>query len=449
VKSTLKKWLKQVTKPLTIWLELDPAHPMVILRNSLDWNHLIDIAERHRRKKLKSNAGKKPSQRILIGAVIVRVMESCTLRKASDLMRHYGPARYLCGLEYSIWTPNFRTLSDFEILLGIEGLREINNYVLQIAKELGFIDIKGLCADTTAQEAMIPYPNEVGLMGSFAKSVDLAIDCLKRRASGVKDAIKENIGKIKKLVRKHRLFCKSKEEKQKTEKSLLNQASALNKKIKDFIGNVSKSTLAGLCGHQKIAFARLKQLSSAFTQLAPDIDYYICNRSAANGKIVSLFLSAVHAIVRGKIGKKTEFGIKWVINQIRGGYISIFKCGKASEQDCAVKAVEHHKELFGVMPVEYGYDRGGWSEPHIKKIKEKGVKRIAIAPKGKAKWKVSKRCQERMTRERAQVEGKIGTMKQQGFNRPHAKTNEGMERSAHRSALRFNLTKLIKDSAGK
>lgn len=441
-----RKWLGKVVGLLPITILLCPDHPMVRLKKALDWQVLLEIIERHRKKKLKNAAGRKPASRVTLGAVIVRILESCTLRKASDLLRHYGPARYLCGLEYSPWTPNFRTLSDFEVLLGADGLQEINNYVIAVARSLGFADITGLCSDTTAQEAAMPYPNDVGLMGRFARSIGSAINTMKGKARSIKPAATAQIDKALRLIRKHRLFCKTDQQKQKVERSLLSATRSLARTVSRFVSKATESTVSSLKGHQKTAFARISEMAATFKAIEGEINHYVERRSAVKGKTISWFIDKVRSIVRGKLGKKYEFGLKWGINQIRGGYVSLFRCDGMSEQDCAVKGVDHHIEQFGQAPKEYGYDRGGWSEPHIVKIKKKGVKQIAIAPKGKAKWKVSEQCKKRMTRERAQVEGKIGTLKMYGFNRPYAKTEGGMERSAYRTSVRFNLIKLLKDS---
>lgn len=450
MRKKISKWFQIITKKLMITISLDPNHPMVLIKDSLDWNHLISIAEKYRKKKIKNGAGRKPDLQTLTSAIIVRVLESCTLRKAMDLIRHYGPARYLCGLGLLKWTPNFRTISDFEIMLGADGLEEINNYILKIAMELGFINIKGLCADTTAQEANIPYPNEVGLMGSFAKTINSAIALLGRKLCSSKNTLLEKIETIKKLVRKHHLFCKTDKEKRKAEKKMLSTSNSICLEIKDVIKNMSKASIASLHGHQKSAYLRLQKMAKIFDKLSPQINYYIQNGTAIKGKIISLFQPLLHSIVRGKAGKKVEFGLKWGINQIRGGYISLFQLnGKAGEADYAVQGVKHHIELFGAAPEEYGYDRGGWSELHMKEIKDLGVKKIGIAPIGKLKWKVSKKDQKNIYKERAQVEGKIGTIKRYGFNKPNEKTENGMGRAAHRSEIRFNITRLIKDVLSK
>lgn len=66
------------------------------------------------------------------------------------------------------------------------GLQTINAYVLKKAEEYGFVEVRGLCSDTTAQEAKIPYPNEVGLMNTLAKSAQGAFSQLGRRIGEVK-----------------------------------------------------------------------------------------------------------------------------------------------------------------------------------------------------------------------------------------------------------------------
>ncbi len=56
-------------------------------------------------------------------------------------------------------------------MLGEKGLAEMNGYILRTAAEHGFADPNGLCTETTAQEAQIPYPSEVGHMSGFMKSL--------------------------------------------------------------------------------------------------------------------------------------------------------------------------------------------------------------------------------------------------------------------------------------
>src|SRR6185295_9537225 len=102
-----------------------------------------------------------------LGAVVLMSTRRMTYREAEDQIRHYGPARYLCGLADSDWTPDFTTIQDFVKLLGEDGLRRLNEFAVKHAVDEKLADPAEAVADTTAQEAAIPYPNEVGLLSAF------------------------------------------------------------------------------------------------------------------------------------------------------------------------------------------------------------------------------------------------------------------------------------------
>jgi hypothetical protein len=192
-------------------IDIAPKHPLVVLADMLDWTDMIEVVQGIRRKKLKNMAGRPPHLRALIGAVILMALRNLTYREAEDQIRHYGPARYLCGLTEADWTPDFTTIQDFTQLMGEEGMKAINEYAVKLAVKEKFADPRVAVADTTAQEAAIPYPNEMGLMSKFLASVRQA----SRRAGGaLKRFAKEvgrKVGKAKKKVREYRLLEKTQE----------------------------------------------------------------------------------------------------------------------------------------------------------------------------------------------------------------------------------------------
>lgn len=61
------------------------------------------------------------------------------------------------------------TIFEFAKMLGEGGMEKVNGVVLGLAKEYDLLDISTVMSDTTAQEAAVPYPNEVGLMGLVAE----------------------------------------------------------------------------------------------------------------------------------------------------------------------------------------------------------------------------------------------------------------------------------------
>src|SRR6516162_9333163 len=138
---------------------IEPTHKLVLLTDSLDWDEILDVVEEIRSSKLKSNAGRPPQLRALVGAILLKATRDITLREAEDLIRHYAPARYLCGLTDTDWSPDHNTLHDFEKLMGEEGVRRINEYVVKKAVKEKVADPSVVVGDTTAQEAAVPYPN--------------------------------------------------------------------------------------------------------------------------------------------------------------------------------------------------------------------------------------------------------------------------------------------------
>ena len=114
-------------------IPIEENHRLVLMTDGIDWTELLDIVEQIRLSKVKNGAGRPPHLRAMVGALLLKATRDMTLREAEDLVRHYAPARYLCGLTEAEWTPDFRTLNDFEILMGEDGVRIINEYTVKQA----------------------------------------------------------------------------------------------------------------------------------------------------------------------------------------------------------------------------------------------------------------------------------------------------------------------------
>jgi hypothetical protein len=408
------------------------------------------IAEVHRDKVVKSTRGLKPHYRALNGAVVVRTLKGSDLRGTEDLIRNYNPARYLCDLHNSMWTPDHVAIWEYEGMLGEAGLQEMTDYVLRTAADCGFADPRGLCTDTTAQEAYIPHPTEVGHMNAFMKSVRSNLETLLNHSKGLGKSsvgkMRDLCSKIGKKVRSHRLFAKTKEARLEINQSL----KTLSQNLMGHLGNLLTNVDAKTNLVQGMGTRALNNLSEDYhnmCRMLPQIIRWIETGKVVKGKIVSLFNVDFRAINRGKLGKQIEFGLKWGINQIRGGYVSVFMHSQMMCHDAnyAVMGVQEHIRIFGDPPKDFGFDRAGWSKEHKAEIRQLGVKNVAIAPKGQARWEVGPRVKDRMVRERAQIEGKIGTMKRSGLNKSEARISARVRMSALRAGLCTNLRRFAKD----
>jgi len=427
--------------PKSATINIRENHELMRLSDVVPWHELIDTSQDIRLSKVKAATGPEPRYRELLGAVVLMAVRPVTFREAEDLIAHYAPARYLCGLMDSSWSPDHITIFDFTQMLGSEGMDFLNRKVLLQAEELGLLNPNKLMADTTAQEAKIPYPNEVGLMKWFTELVSGAVKKAGGKFLAIKTKAKEVLKKVKSLARSSHLFAKDQEQKSKVGKKMYHSVKDLHDLLAGVIGEAERK----LHGKSSIELERLNQVMG---KLLPQILYFLETGFVASKKIIHLQMSELYAIVRGKSGKSVEFGLKWGINRISGFAMGfLMESGNVSDKKFCIKSIQEHIEMFGVAPNVFGFDRGGYSQKNINKAKKLGVRHVGIAPTGKTPWSVSERKAEEIRRERAQVEGTIGVLKSKKyrFNKPDARSTRSMATYGHRSFLGFNLSKTLRE----
>ena len=429
------------------------THRLVQIADTLDWDELQQRVQEIRLAKLKNGAGQPPHLRATLGAMVLMATRKLTYREAEDLIQYYAPARYLCGLTESNWTPDFTTIQDFTELMGEKGIKLINQHVVHMAVKHKLADPCTLVADTTAQEASMPYPNEMGLMSGFLTSVASAARTVGRGLKGFVQQTESQFKAAKQKAREYRLFAKTKESKDR----VMKQMAAIVEKLNDHLGKALGEAAAQrerLHKYGIVAKTKLGQLQATMSKLLPQIRYWIRTGYVASGKIINLHIPQLYSIVRGKVGKPVEFGLSWGITRLAGGYLLATLAQDRRElvdTKFAVRAVKDHIALFGQAPQAYAYDRGGYSAQNVSALKKLGVKDVGLAPRGRTQWSVSGVVRQRLVAERALVEAGIGTIKSSryGFNRPAARSAAMMGACGQRAVLGFNSNKLVRELAGR
>ena len=430
-------------------------HPVVILTDTIDWTEMEVRAEKVRARKLKNAAGRPPQLRALLGALTFMAIRKLPYREVEEQIRYYAPARYLCGLTETDWTPDFTTIQDFAQLMGEDGVKLINEAVVKQAVALGLADPKVVVADMTAQEAAIPHPNEMGLLGGFVRSVQAAAGKAGQGLKGFLAKAGNTFKAAKEQVRKYRLFAKDKAKavKDKMVAQMANIAEGINRDLGKALVAAAEQGRK-LRGHAVVACRKLGELHNTMTKLVPQIRHWLRTGFVAAGKIINLHIPELYSIVRGKVGKSVEFGLSWGITRLRGGFVlATMASAKKDFTDAtfAVQAVEQIAALFGKAPHSYAYDRAGHSAPNVERLRELGVRDVGLAPRGSTPWQVAGAVKARLIKERALVEGSIGTIKcpKYGFNRPAARSVAMMGVCGQRAVLGLNLTKLVRGAAKK
>jgi len=194
------------------------------------------------------------------------------------------------------------------------------------------------------------------------------------------------------------------------------------------------------------AVEKLEEITEFTKQLLPQIKEWMKRGKVATEKLLHCGITEARAIVKNKVGKKAEFGLKWLINRIGGGDVV---GARADERKMPILALKQYREVFGkeATPLMSVYDRAGSHAATEKKLKKEGVQKVAIQPKGQAEWSVAGEDQKEAISQRGKTEGVIGTLKsgRYEFNGGRQRTNESLKAAGHRSMFAMNITNFLRD----
>ena len=109
------------------------------------------------------------------------------------------------------------------------------------------------------------------------------------------------------------------------------------------------------------------------------IVHWVSTGKVAAHKIVHVGIPQARAIVRNKAGKKTEFGVAYLISRLGGGYVFGERIeAHADERQMPLQALSGYRAILGqeATPELVVYDRGGDSTPTRQKLALAGVKHV-------------------------------------------------------------------------
>lgn len=172
-------------------------------------------------------------------------------------------------------------------------------------------------------------------------------------------------------------------------------------------------------------------------------------------RIVSISQPHVRPIVRGKAGKRVEFGAKISISHQKDGYVSLDKLSwdAYNESSDLPEQIERYKKRFGYYPSSVHADTIYRNRENRKYCKERNI-RLSGKPLGRPKKPTSENADEikaqkilerQDERDRIPVEGKFGNCKRKGtLGRVMAKLAQTSESVIHVGIIMLNLEKYLR-----
>lgn len=435
----------------TVQIEVPLTHPLLVLKQALPWEALTEVMTRHWRqngKNVDGGPGLPWDSSFYVPLVVLMLVKALDSRHMEAYLAENVVARLFIGRGHQVQAQmrDHSNIARAYAALGQAGIEEVNQLIIKEAHGLGFVDAGSLSADTTAQELPIGYPNEPGILRGLAQRCGRALNRLKQRGvTGVEGAL-EQVQTILRSVKEHHLFPRDQADKRQVLIRILRevgelmvQTRPLVERLESRADRVIQSARSGLLAMQEV-----------IKPLMGQIVHWISTGKVAANKIIHVGIPQARAIVRNKAGKKTEFGLAYLINRLGGGYLFGTRiAANADERQIPLKALAEYRTIFGqgATPALVVYDRGGDSTATRERLASEGVQQVGIQPKGKRAWSVAEGVRDQIRSERGRTEGSIGILKSDRykFNKPKERLWHTLEMSGPRSLLSFNLNKFMRD----
>lgn len=360
------------------------------------------------------------------------------------MVRYHAGVRLLCGVEGSTETIDHTSIEDFRNTVGPEGAEELNAIIVRYAVKEGFTGNKLCSSDTTVQEAPICHPTEALHLRRIAEKLT---GIGKRVRKGLARKMEKLKKKAEEIYTEIRLFTRGKKEKtverkKKLARKLHRVVTGMHAEVKACIGEMGRA-----------ARDQYRDELALYRKMLEQIKIWMRTGFHPSGKIISLWYQDARAITRGKAARAVEFGRRWLISLLEGGYIIGRPCKKVgSDTDGKIlkEVLPQFKEVLGKMPDMLVYDRGGDGKTNHNFLKQAKVRKNCIFRKGKGKMDVGPRIFTLAKRGRALSEAAIATIKcgKYNFNKPRARSGASCITKGQMAMLGANVNRLLRDLRG-
>lgn len=294
-----------------------------------------------------------------------------------------------------------------------------------------------LIVDATCTPQDIKYPNDLDLLNRAREKTEIIIDILHQPLKG---KVKKARTYRKKARKQYLKIAKNKKMRKVKIRAGVRQQLSYVKRNLGYIDRLIENSDLGLLNKKN--YKDLLVIHELFRQQ----DWMYKNKShSIAGRIVSISQPHVRPIVRGKLGRSTEFGAKISISCVKGfAFIDKISWDNYNESCCLLKHIELYKKRFGYFPKEILGDQIYRTRDNRRLCRELGIK-LAGPPLGRPKKGDEKKYWFKEG-ERNPVEGKFGEGKRKyGLSRIMARLPETSETTMQMIFISMNMSKILRE----
>lgn len=448
--------------------ELDKENRWVILAELVPWDELAKVYA----QQLQSDAGRlSVDVRTVIAALIVKHMLRLDDRGTIQMIQENIYLQYFCGLKGFTTKAVFDAslFVDIRKRLGSQQFDAFNRLVIDKSQQLkphqarikrkatdknkdnsddnapsppGADNRGTLKVDATVADQEIKFPTDAGLLNASREKLEMIIDLL-----FIKEIDIQKPRTYRRKARKDFLNFSKKKHKSKSviRKAIKTQLQYVHRDL-----GIVDQLLAKSPGREMILSPKEKELLQVIRIVyQQQKEMYDTRTNSCKDRIVNIFQPYIRPIVRGKDGKKTEFGSKINVSEV-DGFCSIDRLSwDAYNESADLKLqVENFRKQYGCYPKVLLADRIYLTRENRNFLKEKGIQ-IYGPPLGRPSKKnpmtaARKYRHRKKAAERNHVEGKFGQAKR-GYGLNNIKARLASTSISWVQAIIFvmNLTKLL------
>ena len=405
-------------------MKLNPCNRWIQLASHFPWDRCVEIYTRHFPETGRTTI----NPRIVIGSLIVKHKLGLSDEETVSMIEENPYIQYFLGLDEFAPSPLFSAslFVEWRKKLGNDTFNEFADVLVRIChgdkmNEEQQGQNKGkLQLDATVADQHITYPNDLNLLNTAREKTETMIDLLFQY---LKDGLKLKPRTYRKVARKKYLAeAKKQQANPKTLRSAIRyHLNCLDRNI------ASINKMLDLLTYNPMSVKMLKDFWVIQTFNAQQRQMYDKKENRCDHRIVSISQPHVRPIVRGKAGKKVEFGTKIGLTYANGFAKAATMSWEAyNESADLIPHAESYRQLHGYYPELIQVDKIYGTNKNRSWCKERGI-RMTVVAKGKSPEMSTyqKRKSKQEFNERNQIEGKFGQAKQgYGLNNIKAKLSE-------------------------
>ena len=445
------KYGQQITFGMwTLQELLDPAHDLVKLAEVFDWEGV-----HNRLAPYYSLVGRQGLPiRLMVGLHILKHKENMSDEKCADRIRSDLYWMYFCGVDSESLKAKYQhlnsaTFTKFRKRIGAKGFAEVENIVREYLIKKNHIDTRVMNTDSTCQPKNIVYPTDSGLLDKGRKLVLQGMKKLADLGFKAVNGVRTFSRKSRRIILNIAKLGKDRQDRiQKGTLELASQARHVLGKCNAVIKRVAKAMTSA---SDQVKQRGRKVLGDLRRQAELLKRVILQSRQRFKGihvprKVYSLKEPEVIVICKGKSHCPNEYGSKLNISTDVNGFIVTHETDLTNAHDSKLlePALRAWEKVTGRIPNQVNTDRGYNQKRRSTTGRITRVKRVSTHWNGKKKNPDAQKVWfKRGQRQRSQIEGTIGHLKQDHrLDRCRYTGSCGDRINATLATMAWNLTKL-------